>query len=215
MSIQLKTMAEIEKMRHASMIVYEVLQLLAEMVSPGVTTEALDARAREECKARGALPAFLNYPAYSDDVVPFPGVICASANEVIVHGMPSPKPLNEGDILSIDFGVSVDGYFGDSALTVKVGKISQRAQKLIDVTRQSLEDGIAQCRTGMRIGDISHAVQTRVESNGFNVVREFVGHGIGTKMHEPPHIPNYGKPGQGRDKYRQHLQPQRPNGLQC
>jgi methionyl aminopeptidase len=197
-TIQLKTKAEIELMRRANMIVYEVLQMLAQMVVPGVATADLNAKAFEVCKAKGAVPAFLNYPSPSADVAPFPGVICSSVNEVIVHGMPSNDGLKDGDILSIDFGCSYEGYFGDSALTVAVGKISNKAQKLLDVTEQSLDDAIGQCYAGKRIGDISHAVQSRAEENGFSVVREFVGHGIGRKMHEPPHVPNFGRAGQGR-----------------
>ncbi len=196
--IQLKTKAEIELMRQANMIVYEVLLVLAEMVSPGVSTADLDAKAREMCRAKGVEPAFLGYPCAQAGAIPFPGVICASRNEVIVHGMPNREPLCEGDILSIDFGCCCQGYFGDAALTVPVGKASTEAARLMDVTRQSLEEAISQCLPGNRIGDISAAVQRYVERNGFNVVREFVGHGIGRKMHEPPHVPNFGQEGQGR-----------------
>jgi len=198
MSIQLKSKAEIEIMRHANLIVYEVLQTLKEMVVPGVTTLDLDRKAAELTRARGAKPAFLNYPAASVDVAPFPGVICSSVNEVIVHGIPNGVPLNEGDIVSIDYGCCYEGFFGDSAVTVAVGTVSETAQKLLQVTAQSLEDAIAQCQSGNRIGDVSAAVQERVEQNGFGIVREFVGHGIGRAMHEPPHVPNYGSVGQGR-----------------
>lgn len=198
MVIQLKTKAEIDLMRRANMIVYEVHQALAEMVAPGATTADLDAKALEICRAKGAEPAFLGYRSASPDVQPFPGVICASINEVIVHGIPDSRPLEEGDILSIDFGCSCDGFFGDAALTYAIGRVSEAAERLLEVTAQSLEDAIVQCRSGKRIGDISHAVQHCVESDGFNVVREFVGHGIGRKMHEPPHVPNFGRPGQGR-----------------
>ncbi|MCB0325633.1 MAG: type I methionyl aminopeptidase [Bdellovibrionales bacterium] len=198
MSIELKSTKEIERMRAAGLFVYEVHQVLAEMVQPGVTTRDLDRKAHELCRARGAIPAFLNYPSASSGVCPFPGVICASANEVIVHGIPDDRPLEEGDILSIDFGCCIDEFFGDAAVTHAVGTIDAAAQELLTVTEASLEDAIRQCYAGNRIGDISHAVQSRVERHGFGVVREFVGHGIGRRMHEPPHVPNFGRSGQGR-----------------
>lgn len=198
MIIQLRTKSEIELLRRANLIVYEVLETLAEMLQPGVTTGELDAKARELCRQKGAAPAFLDYAPANSSVMPFPGVICSSINEVIVHGIPGNRRLEEGDILSVDFGVSREGYFGDAARTYPIGKVSAGASKLMAVTEQALEDAIAQCRPGKRIGDISQAVQTRAESNGFNVVREFVGHGIGTRMHEPPHVPNFGRGGTGR-----------------
>ncbi len=198
MSIQLKSKDEIEIMRRANMIVYEVLNVLAEMVKPGVTTKELDQKAHELTLARGAKAAFLNYPGPSKQIVPFPGVICASVNDVIVHGIPNEVPLKEGDILSIDYGCCLEGYFGDSAVTVPVGTVTEKAKKLLEVTQQSLQDAITQCVAGNRIGDISSAVQRCVEGNGFAVVREFVGHGIGRALHEPPHVPNFGAPGQGR-----------------
>lgn len=197
-TIQLKSKAEIEIMRRANLIVREVLDTLAAMVVPGVTTADLDAKARELTEKAKARPAFLGYPSHSSTVPPFPGVICASVNSAIVHGIPNNKALVEGDIVSIDYGCEIDGYFGDAALTVAVGKISDEAQKLLRVTQESLADAIACCYAGKRIGDISYAVQKKVETNGFSVVREFVGHGIGKEMHEPPHVPNYGSPGQGR-----------------
>ena len=198
MSIQLKNREEIELMRCANLIVYEVHQALAEMVVPGATTRDLDRKAQEMCKARGVVPAFLGYPAASAQVPPFPGVICASRNEVIVHGIPDDIPLEEGDILSIDFGCSYQGYFGDAAVTYPIGKVSETAQRLLRATSDALGAAIKECQAGKRIGDISHAVQSRVEREGFGVVREFVGHGIGKRMHEPPHVPNYGRPAQGR-----------------
>lgn len=198
MSIQLKSKADIEKMRRANMLVWEVHQALAEIVKPGVTTKQLDEKAHEICLAAGATPAFLGYPASSPNVAPFPGVICASVNEVIVHGIPDDVPLKEGDVLSIDFGCCVEGFFGDAAVTHAVGEITDSAARLLSATQESLERAIEQCFAGKRIGDISHAVQTCVEPQGFGVVREFVGHGIGRKMHEPPHVPNFGRPGQGR-----------------
>lgn len=198
MTIQLKTKAEIELMRRANMLVYEVLQALKEMVRPGVTTGELDFRAGELTRANNAQSAFLGYPASRSDVKPFPAYICASVNDAIVHGLPNDEPLKEGDIVSIDYGCVVDGFYGDSAITVPVGHISPRAMELLDVTNESLGLAIDQCQKGKRIGDISSAVQTRVEAAGFGVIREFVGHGIGRAMHEPPHVPNYGRPGQGR-----------------
>ena len=180
------------------MLVWEVHQALAEIVAPGVTTKDLDAKAHELCLAAGAKPAFLGYPASSPDVPPFPGVICASVNEVIVHGIPDSVPLKDGDVLSVDFGCCVEGFFGDAAVTHAIGTVTETATALLAATKESLEKAIEQCRTGNRIGDISHAVQSCVEPQGFGVVREFVGHGIGRKMHEPPHVPNFGRPGQGR-----------------
>lgn len=198
MSIKLKTPAEIDKMRRANMVVFEVLSKLEEMVAPGVTTLDLDRKAAELTKGYNAVSAFLGYPASSSNVQDFPAMICASRNEEIVHGIPNSTPLEEGDIISVDYGCELDGYYGDSARTFAVGAISDTADKLLQVTADSLEKAIEQCVEGNRIGDISHAVQTRVESEGFGVVREFVGHGIGQEMHEPPHVPNYGRSGVGR-----------------
>jgi len=198
MTIPLKTKDEISLMRSANLIVHEVLQALQEMVVPGVTTADLDRKARELTNKAGAVSAFLDYPSSSEGVIPFPGVICSSRNEEIVHGIPNDVPLKEGDIISIDYGCCYKGYFGDSAITVAVGKINAEATRLLEVTKQSLQDAIAQCRSGNRIGDISAAVQRCVEAAGFGVVREFVGHGIGRAMHEPPQVPNFGKPEMGR-----------------
>ena len=198
MSIQLKSKSDIEKMRRANMLVWEVHQALAELLRPGTSTKELDEKAHEMCLAAGATPAFLGYPASSANVDPFPGVICASVNEVIVHGIPNPLPLKDGDVLSIDFGCCMDGFFGDAAVTHAIGSVSESAKQLLTATQESLEQAIQQCRAGKRIGDISHAVQTHVEPLGFGVVREFVGHGIGRKMHEPPHVPNFGRAAQGR-----------------
>lgn len=198
MPIQLKTKAQIELMRRANIIVYEVLQCLEEMISPGIATLDLDHKARELCESKGAKPAFLGYPSSAAGVAPFPGVICASPDNVIVHGIPNTQPLKEGSILSVDFGCCYEGFFGDSAATWAVGQISSKAQKLSAVTQQCLEEAIRQCKVGNRIGDISYAVQSFAEKNGFSVVRDFVGHGIGQQMHEPPHVPNFGNRGQGR-----------------
>ncbi len=198
MPLQLKSNAELQLMRSAGLVVFEVLQTLKEMVVPGVTTRALDVRAREITAARGAEPAFLGYPSSTAGVEPFPGVICASRNEEIVHGIPNEEPLCEGDILSIDYGCCYQGFFGDAAITVPVGRIDPEAERLLNVTALSLDAAIGACHAGKRIGDISAAVQKLVENEGFGVVREFVGHGIGRAMHEPPHVPNFGAAGQGR-----------------
>ena len=197
-SIQLKSHDDIEKMRRANLIVYEVLQKLTEMVVPGVTTRDLDTKASELTKERGAASAFYGYGGHSSHIPPFPGVICASRNDAIVHGIPNDVPLEDGDIISIDYGCVLDGFYGDSATTVPVGKISTRAQELLTVTEASLEAAIAAVKPGNRIGDISWAVQSLCERHGFGIVREFVGHGIGRKMHEPPAVPNFGRAGQGR-----------------
>lgn len=198
MNIILKSNAEIEIMRRANMIVFEVHEELAKHVSPGISTAELDAIALEKCTSLGALPAFLNYPAPNPNVRPFPGVICASVNDAIVHGVPNKKKLESGDILSIDFGCCFDGFYGDSARTYAIGEVSEQAKKLMATTEASLELAIKQCLVGKRIGDISNAVQSCVEKEGYGVVREFVGHGIGRSMHEAPQVPNFGKPAQGR-----------------
>lgn len=185
-------------MRRAGMVVYGILQELQAMCSPGVSTLDLDRRAAELTKQNGVRSAFLGYPSGNKGVPPFPGVICASVNEEIVHGIPNKNPLPEGSIVSIDYGCELEGFFGDSAITVAIGTVSETTQKLLRYTMQSLEDAISQCQPGNRIGDISAAVQSRVEPQGLGVVREFVGHGIGRNMHEPPHVPNFGQRGQGR-----------------
>ena len=178
-------------MRDAGRLVGEVLTELASRVAPGVTTGDLDALAEERITRAGAAPAFKGYHGY-------PATICASINEEVIHGIPSGRRvLNEGDILSIDVGVSLNGYFGDSAITVSVGAVSEQAAALLRATEQSLYKAIERVRPGGRISDIGHAVQAHVEANGFSVVREFVGHGIGQRMHEEPQIPNYGEPGRG------------------
>ena len=186
----LKSRREIERIKSANQIVGKVLKKLASQVQPGVTTLDLDALARKMCTDFDCVPAFLGYRG-------FPYALCASVNEQVVHGFPSDQPLLEGDILSMDFGVKKEGYFGDSAITVAVGSISRNAQKLMDVTERSLYAGIDQARPGNRISDISAAVQKCVEAAGFSVVRNFVGHGIGKELHEEPQIPNFGAPGRG------------------
>lgn len=186
-----KSPAEIEKMYRAGLIVWNALEKMHTMVRPGMTTKELDQFAEAFTAEQHARPAFKGYRGY-------PGSVCTSINKEVVHGIPSAaRRLQEGDILSLDFGVELDGYFADAALTVPVGKIGPDREKLLRVTRESLDRGIEKARPGNRLGDISAAVQGWVEKNGYSVVREFVGHGIGTKMHEDPQLPNYGTPGQG------------------
>ena len=185
-----KSPAEIERMRAANALVADVLAELARLVSPGVTTNDLDAAAERLVRDGGAEPAFKGYRGY-------PSTLCASVNEQVVHGIPSGRALGEGDIISLDMGVKLNGYYGDSAVTVPVGRVSDEAAKLLRITRESLEKGIAQVRLGGRISDIGHAIQQHVEAHGFSVVREFVGHGIGAALHEDPQIANYGEPGRG------------------
>jgi methionyl aminopeptidase len=188
--IVLKSAEEIARMRAAGRIVGEILALLRERIVPGVTTAELDRLAETECRKREARPAFKGYGG-------FPFTICASPNEKVVHGFPDANPLREGDILSIDFGVLWDGFYGDAAITVPVGRIESETARLLTVTERSLELAIAAARPGGRLSDISHAVQSWVEGEGFSVVREFVGHGIGRQLHEAPQLPNFGSPGQG------------------
>ena len=185
-----KSPAEIETMRAASALVADVLGELAGMVAPGITTLDLDAVAERLVREAGALPAFKGYRGY-------PNTICASVNEQIIHGIPSKQPLVEGDIVSLDMGVKMNGFFGDSAVTMPVGSVRPEAAELLRVTRESLEKGIEQVRLGGRVSDIGHAIQAHVEAHGFSVVREFVGHGIGASLHEDPQIANYGEPGRG------------------
>ena len=186
-----KSASELETMHRAGLVVWDVLNELREAVQPGITTldlEQIAVRGAAEHKAR---PAFKGYRGY-------PCVLCASVNQEVVHGIPAAsRRLKEGDVISLDFGVELDGYYGDAALTVPVGKISPEAEKLLRVTRESLDAAIEKVRPGNRLSDVSAAVQQRVEKDGFSVVREFVGHGIGTKMHEEPNVANYGTPGHG------------------
>ena len=185
-----KSPAEIERMRVANALVADVLAELGSMVAPGVTTGELDAEAERLVRERGAEPAFKGYRGY-------PATLCASVNEQVVHGIPSARKLENGDIVSLDMGVKLDGFFGDSAITVPVGQVSEEVLKLLQVTQEALEKGIEQVRLGGRISDIGHAIQHHVEAHGFSVVREFVGHGIGASLHEEPQIANYGEPGRG------------------
>lgn len=185
-----KSKAEIEKMRAAGRIVGQVLQHLKAMVEPGITTRDLDAEAERMIRAAGGYPTFKGYHGY-------PASICASVNDEIVHGIPGNRKLQEGDIIGIDCGVTLQGYVGDSAVTVPVGNISEEVAKLLEVTRQSLYEAIDKCRVGNRLGDVSHAVEAYVLPFGYSVVQNYCGHGIGRAMHEDPQVPNYGKPGSG------------------
>jgi methionyl aminopeptidase len=185
-----RSSSEIEKLRRVNQLVAQVLAELRQMAAPGVTTEDIDRVAERRIRAEGAEPAFKGYHGY-------PATVCASANEQVVHGIPSKRPLVEGDILSIDLGAKLDGYFGDSAVTVPIGRVSQGATELLRVTEEALFNGIAAVKPGARVSDIGAAVQQHVEAHGFSVVREFVGHGIGTSLHEEPQIANYGPRGRG------------------
>lgn len=187
--IMLKSQSEIDRMRAASAVVAEVLVALRERVRPGVTTAELDALAEDITRKRGAKPAFKGYEVAGKT---FPACVCISVNEEVVHGIPSTdRTLEEGDIVGLDFGVSVDGYFGDSAVTVPVGTVSPEAARLMEVTRRALEAGIDALRPGAYVGDVSGAIQDVAERAGYSLVREFVGHGIGRRLHEDPQIPNY------------------------
>ena len=192
--ISLKSPREIEIMRRANVIVAEVLQELKARVAPDVTTLELDAIAEELTLKKKAVPAF---KGYSVGGRVYPRCLCASINEEIVHGIPSNRPLREGDIIGLDYGVIYDGFYGDSAITVGIGKVSEEAQRLMDVTEQCLYRGIQELQEGKRLGDLGSAVQRFAESAGFSVVRAFVGHGIGKKLHEEPPVPNYGEPDRG------------------
>jgi methionyl aminopeptidase len=186
-----RSIAELERMREAGRLVGEVLTELSAAVVPGVSTADLDAMAEQRILSAGATPAFKGYHGY-------PATICASVNEEVIHGIPSGRRvLSEGDIISIDVGVALNGYYGDSAITLPVGTVSEEAAALLRVTEESLYKAIERVRPGGRVSDIGHAVQKHVEAYGFSVVREFVGHGIGQRMHEEPQVPNYGEPGRG------------------
>ena len=185
-----KSAAEIDRMRRANGLVADVLSELRRLVAPGVSTLELDGAAERRIRQAGAVPAFKGYQGY-------PATLCASVNEAVVHGIPSSAPLVDGDIVSLDMGVVLGGYYGDSAITVPVGDVPDRVAELLRVTREALDLGIAQVRVGGFVSDIGHRVQRHVEAHGFSVVREFVGHGIGVQLHEEPQIPNYGEPGHG------------------
>jgi methionyl aminopeptidase len=186
-----RTAEEIRTMRRAGRVVAEMHDRIRGALNPGVTTLQLDALGREVLERRGARSNFLGYHGY-------PAVVCASPNEVVVHGIPDGRALEEGDIVSIDCGAIVDGYHGDAAFTAGIGAIDAEAQRLVDVTRAALDAGIAELVAGARLGDLGAAVQATVEAGGFSVVRDYVGHGIGTAMHEPPDVPNVGRRGKGK-----------------
>jgi methionyl aminopeptidase len=186
-----KSAAELEKMHRAGLVVWDVLTALRERVAPGVSTMDLERFAERRTAEHGVRPAFKGYLGY-------PCVLCTSVNSEIVHGIPDEKrKLRPGDVVSIDYGAEVDGFFGDAAITVPVGEIAPEVERLLRVTREALARAVEKARPGNRLSDISAAVQRCVEENGFSVVREFVGHGIGTRMHEEPQLPNYGEPGRG------------------
>ncbi len=189
--VTLKSPRELELMKVAGRITAQILDEMVRMVSPGVTTGDLDAHAERRCKELGVIPAFKGYQG-------FPRCVCSSVNEEIVHGIPSNKRvLKQGDIVGLDFGVQYQGYFGDTARSVAVGKVKPETARLLEVTEASLMKGIEACRVGNRVFDIGHAIQNYVEAAGFSVVREFVGHGIGRALHEDPQVPNYGPQGKG------------------
>jgi len=185
-----KSAGEIEQMERAAQVVAETLQLLGEHVSPGVTTEDLDELAEEFIRSRGGVPTFKGYRGY-------PASICTSPNSMVVHGIPGAYTLREGDVLSVDVGVTLGGFVGDSAYTFPVGEISDEAQRLLDTGEAALAAGIEQARPGSHLSDIGHAIQATTEAAGFSVVRSLVGHGVGRQMHEDPQIPNFGEPGHG------------------
>ncbi len=187
----LKTKEEIELIRESSILVSKTLGMLASEINPGITTLKLDKLAEEFIRDNNASPGFLG-------LYDFPNTLCVSPNSCVVHGIPNDKPIKEGDILSIDCGVLKNGFYGDHAFTFCVGEISEKTKKLLNVTRQALYKGISEFKIGNRIGDIGYAIQKHCESEGFGVVRELVGHGIGRSMHESPEVPNYGKRGRGK-----------------
>lgn len=188
--IIIKSKREIEQLRRSNAIVAEVFEKVKSAIMPGVQTKELDKIAEDIILSKGALPAFKGYRG-------FPATLCISINEEVVHGIPSERKLKEGDIVSIDVGVNLNGYFGDGAITVGVGKIDEKGRKLIEITEKALYIGIEKAKPGNRLYDISYAIQSWVESNGFSVVRDFVGHGIGKDLHEEPQIPNFGPPNHG------------------
>ncbi|MBO5585912.1 MAG: type I methionyl aminopeptidase [Bacteroidaceae bacterium] len=193
--VYLKTDEEVELLRAANLLVGQTLAELAKIIQPGVTTRQLDAIAETFIRDHGAVPTFKGFPNPNGDA--FPASICASVNHQVVHGIPNDTPLQEGDIVSIDCGTQLNGYCGDSCYTFAVGAISPEVQMLLTTTKEALYKGIEQAIVGHRLGDISYAVQSHCEAQGYGVVREFVGHGIGKEMHEDPQVPNYGRRGNG------------------
>jgi methionyl aminopeptidase len=183
-----KSWAELQKMHRANVLCVETLQALADAIAPGVTTRELDRIARQRIEAAGARPAFLGYRG-------FPASVCISIDHEVVHGIPGPRRLRQGELVSLDLGTVLDGYVGDAARTVPVGRPSEDSARLLKVAEEALHAGIDMCRPGKRVGDIGHAIQAHAEQHGYSVVREFVGHGIGTRLHEEPQVPNYGPAG--------------------
>ena len=192
MSIKTKSWAELQKMHRACTLVVETLDVLEKAAVPGVTTKELDKIAHDKIVGAGAKPAFLGYKVRGRA---YPATLCVSVNDEIVHGIPGKRKLQEGDIVGLDLGAIVEGYYGDAARTVAVGKATPEAEKLMKVTRESLFAAIEQCRPGKRIGDIGHAVQQHAERHGYSLAQGFTGHGIGTRLHEEPEVPNFGQPG--------------------
>ena len=190
MPIILKSDDEISIMRHAGSVVAQTLQKLVEMLRPGVVEKELDKVVRKEFEKHDVVPTFLGYHGY-------PATVCVSINEEIVHGIPGKRVIEDGDVVSLDLGCTYKGFVADSALTVIVGHAKPEAEKLVEVAKQSLDAGIEQAHEGKRLGEISHAIQTVIESHGFGVVREYVGHGVGRQMHEEPQVPNFGPPDRG------------------
>lgn len=186
-----KTQEEIELMRQSAQLVSKTLGMLAPLIKPGVTTLELDKLAEEFIRDHGGVPGFLG-------LYDFPNSLCTSVNEAVVHGIPNNKPLENGDIVSVDCGVLMNGFYGDHAYTFEVGEVSPEVKKLLEVTKECLTIGIAETKKGNRIGDIGFAIQQHAENNGYGVVRELVGHGLGKTMHEDPEVPNYGKRGRGK-----------------
>jgi len=195
--ISIKSRAELERMRRASRIVADALDAVTAAVKPGVTTAALDRIAFDVIRAAGATPSFKGYSQSPGQQPPYPASICASVNEELVHGIPSKRTLAAGDIISIDVGAMWEGYHGDAALTVPVGDVAPATRRLLAVTLESLFAGIRQAHAGNRLGDVSAAIQHVIEAGGYAVVREYGGHGVGRRLHEDPHISNYGEPGLG------------------
>jgi methionyl aminopeptidase len=188
-----KSAAELEVMQRAGGIVADTHALLGEHIRPGATTAELDRIADEYIRSRGGFPTFLGYPG----AYPYPASICASLNDVVVHGIPDDEPLSEGDVLSVDVGVTYEGFVGDSAFTYKVGEVDEEAERLLEICNAALRAGIEKARAGAHLTDVSHAVQKVTEEAGFSVIRSLVGHGVGRNMHEDPQIPNFGEPGRG------------------
>jgi len=196
-AVEVKSWDEIKTMREAGRIVAQTLELLVKEVRPGLNIRVLDEIVREEYKRRGAIPTFLSYP-HRGDKWDYPATVCVSINDQIVHGIPRDRILNDGDVVSIDLGATYKGFVGDAAVTVGCGTVSPEAARLIETTCGALREGIRYSRAGVHLGDLGYAIQQYAESRGYSVVRQYVGHGVGRRMHEDPQVPNYGDPGTGR-----------------